>query len=115
MPIKATKAICSPSRSKLEMLSLVCFDLARRQNTRGLGLIYPGPSKPNSIVASMTTDDVYTSKKAFLEGQVRRLSAHLGPSRQYRALAASAEDNDRLSDTLVDNAIYKGIHTTDFD
>ena len=57
------------------------------------------------------TEDVYTRKKAFLEGQVRRLATTLGPSRVYRAAAASSsiDDNDRLSDTMVDNAIYKCI------
>lgn len=57
----------------------------------------------------MSTDDVYSRKKAFLEGQVRRLTTTLGPSREFKAAAASAtsEDGDRLSETMVDNAIYK--------
>ena len=57
----------------------------------------------------MTTDDIYSRKKAFLEGQVRRLTTTLAPSREYKAAAASAaiEDHDRLSETMVDNAIYK--------
>jgi Kinetochore complex Fta4 of Sim4 subunit, or CENP-50 len=56
-------------------------------------------------------DDVYSTKKAFLEAQVRRLSSALGPSRGYKAAAASAsvEDQDKLSDTMVENAIYKCI------
>jgi Kinetochore complex Fta4 of Sim4 subunit, or CENP-50 len=59
----------------------------------------------------MTTDDIYSRKKAFLEGQVRRLTTTLAPSREYKAAAASTtvEDNDRLSETMVDNAIYKRI------
>ena len=59
----------------------------------------------------MTTDDVYSRKKAFLEGQVRRLTTTLAPSREYKAAAASAQvqDSDRLSETIVDNAIYKCI------
>lgn len=59
----------------------------------------------------MTTDDVYSRKKAFLEGQVRRLTTTLGPSREYKAAAASTtvQDNDRLTETMVDNAIYKCI------
>ena len=61
------------------------------------------------VQLTMSTDDVYSRKKAFLEGQVRRLTTTLGPSREYKAAAASAtvEDGDRLSETLVDNAIYK--------
>lgn len=57
----------------------------------------------------MSTDDVYSRKKAFLEGQIRRLTTTLGPSREFKAAAASAtvEDGDRLSETMVDNAIYK--------
>lgn len=55
----------------------------------------------------MSTDDIYARKKAFLEGQVRRLTTTLGPSREFRASAASAEHQDKLSDTMVDNAIYK--------
>ena len=56
-------------------------------------------------------DDVYSKKKAFLEGQVRRLATALGPSRVYKSAAAlpSVEDQDRLSDTMVENAIYKCI------
>ena len=58
----------------------------------------------------MTTDDVYSRKKAFLEGQVRRLTTTLAPSREYKAAAsANVEDNDRLTETMVDNAIYKCI------
>jgi Kinetochore complex Fta4 of Sim4 subunit, or CENP-50 len=57
------------------------------------------------------TDDVYSRKKAFIDGQVRRLATTLGPSREYKAAAVSAsvQDNDRLSETVVDNAIYKRI------
>ena len=55
----------------------------------------------------MSTDDIYARKKAFLEGQVRRLTITLGPSREFKAAAASAEHQDKLSDTMVDNAIYK--------
>jgi hypothetical protein len=58
----------------------------------------------------MSTDDVYSRKKAFLEGQVRRLTTTLGPSREYKATAAASttvEDGDRLSETILDNAIYK--------
>ena len=55
----------------------------------------------------MSTDDIYARKKAFLEGQVRRLTTTLGPSREFKAAAASAEDQEKLSETMVDNAIYK--------
>ena len=57
----------------------------------------------------MATDDVYSQKKAFIEAQVRRLTTTLGPSREFKVAAASSsvEDKDRLSDTVVDNAIYK--------
>ena len=57
----------------------------------------------------MTTDNIYSRKKAFLEGQVRRLTTTLAPSREYKAAASSTnvQDNDRLTDTMVDNAIYK--------
>jgi hypothetical protein len=57
----------------------------------------------------MATDDVYSQKKAFIEAQVRRLTTTLGPSREFKAAAASAtvEDKDRLSETVVDNAVYK--------
>jgi len=59
----------------------------------------------------MSTDDIYSRKKAFLEGQVRRITTTLGASREYKAATASAtvEDGDRLSETIVDNAIYKCI------
>lgn len=64
----------------------------------------------------MATDDVYTAKKAFLEAQVRRLASALGPSRDYKAAASSAsvDDHDRLSDTMVENAIYKCIFPRQF-
>jgi hypothetical protein len=62
------------------------------------------------VFVVMSSDDVYSSKKAFLEGQARRLSVSLAPSRQYKRMAASAEDKDRLSDTVVDNAVYKCLH-----
>jgi len=55
----------------------------------------------------MSTDDIYARKKAFLEGQIRRLTTTLGPSREFKAAAASAEDQDKLSDTMVENVIYK--------
>ena len=57
----------------------------------------------------MTTDNIYSRKKAFLEGQVRRLTTTLAPSREYKAAASSGnvQDNDRLTETMVDNAIYK--------
>ena len=56
-----------------------------------------------------TEDDVYSRKKSFLEGQVRRLTATLAPSREYKAAASSAnvQDSERLSDTVVENAVYK--------
>ena len=59
----------------------------------------------------MTTDNIYSRKKGFLEGQVRRLTTTLAPSREYKAAASSAnvQDNDRLTETMVDNAIYKRI------
>jgi hypothetical protein len=55
------------------------------------------------------TDDVYSRKKAFLEGQVRRLGTTLGPSREYKAAASSVDllDHERLSETIVENAVYK--------
>jgi Kinetochore complex Fta4 of Sim4 subunit, or CENP-50 len=58
----------------------------------------------------MNTDDIYARKKTFLEGQVRRLTTTLGPSREFKAAAAaaaSAGDQNKLSETMVDNAIYK--------
>jgi hypothetical protein len=57
----------------------------------------------------MTTDDTYSRKKGFLEGQVRRLTTTLAPSREFKAAASSTnvQDNDRLTETMVDNAIYK--------
>ena len=59
----------------------------------------------------MSTDDIYARKKAFLEGQVRRLTTTLAPSREFKAAVASASvsDHDKLSETMVDNAIYKCI------
>jgi hypothetical protein len=59
----------------------------------------------------MTTDEVYLRKKAFLEAQVRRLATTLGPSREYRATATSSpvEENERLSETVIDSAVYKCI------
>jgi len=56
-------------------------------------------------------DDIYSRKKTFLEGQIRRLTATLAPSRDYKAAAASpnVEDQVKLSDTVVENAIYKCI------
>jgi hypothetical protein len=59
----------------------------------------------------MSTDDIYARKKAFLEGQVRRLTTTLGPSREFKAAAAAAslDDHAKLSETMVDNAIYKRI------
>jgi Kinetochore complex Fta4 of Sim4 subunit, or CENP-50 len=54
--------------------------------------------------------DVYANKKSFIEAQVRRLTTTLAPSREYKsAVGAQAEDTERLSDTLVENAIYKCI------
>jgi glutamate racemase len=63
----------------------------------------------------MATDDVYTQKKAFIEGQVRRLTTTLAPSREFKSAAASSsvEDKDRLSETVVDNAVYKCTHHVD--
>ena len=57
----------------------------------------------------MSTDDIYARKKAFLEGQIRRLTTTLGPSREFKAAAASAsvDDHDKLSETMIENAIYK--------
>jgi len=86
----------------------VCFDFD--SVTRGLGLLnWPaGPVKTRCL--EMTTDeDVYSRKKGFLEGQVRRLTAPLAPSRKFKASASgdSVSDGDRLSDTVIDNAIYK--------
>jgi len=54
-------------------------------------------------------EDVYSRKKTFLEGQIRRLTTTLAPSRDYKAAAASpdVEDSDKLTDTMVENAIYK--------
>ena len=59
----------------------------------------------------MASESVYSQKKAFLEGQVRRLATTLGPSQEFKAAAASAElaDNERLSETVIDNAVYKRI------
>jgi len=56
-------------------------------------------------------DDVYSRKKTFLEGQIRQLTTTLAPSRDYKAAAASpnVEDSDKLTDTMVENAIYKCI------
>lgn len=59
----------------------------------------------------MTTEDVYSSKKAFIEAQVRRLTTTITPSRDFKAAAAAVEDNERLSDTVIENAIYKGTLT----
>ena len=69
-----------------------------------------GPAKEDDWQMT-TNEDVYSRKKAFLEGQVRRLTAVLAPSREFKARAARASvpDSDRLSDTIVDNAIYKCI------
>jgi Kinetochore complex Fta4 of Sim4 subunit, or CENP-50 len=61
----------------------------------------------------MTTDGVYANKKSFLDGQVRRLTVNLAPSRQFKAAAASAEDNERLSDTVVENAVYRGAYRSE--
>jgi len=57
----------------------------------------------------MTSDEVYKSKKAFIEAQVRRLTTTLAPSREFKATlaAASAESHDKVSDAAIDNAIYK--------
>ena len=56
----------------------------------------------------MTTEDVYANKKAFIEAQVRRLTTTLVPRREFKAaLAATDNDHDKLSETMIDNAIYK--------
>jgi hypothetical protein len=86
---------------------VVCFDFANLRVGKGcIGNTTNQASTPNW---SIGMDDVYSTKKAFLEGQVRRLSSTLGPSRGYKAAAVSAsvEDQDKLSDTMVENAIYK--------
>jgi hypothetical protein len=57
----------------------------------------------------MADDDVYSRKKTFLDAQVRRLTTTLAPSRDYKAAAANAEDGEKLTDTMVENAIYKCI------
>jgi hypothetical protein len=96
--------------------------LKEQQLTRGLGFleallstaefrwkITTHSDELEQVQLTMSTDDVYSRKKAFLEGQVRRLTTTLGPSREYKATAASTtvEDGDRLSETILDNAIYK--------
>src|SRR5271155_310599 len=98
---------------------MVCFDFERTPINRWVwGLVGGGEfrwkitthsDELEQVQLTMSTDDVYSRKKAFLEGQVRRLTTTLGPSREYKATAASTtvEDGDRLSETIVDNAIYK--------
>jgi len=57
----------------------------------------------------MASESVYAQKKAFIEGQIRRFATTLGPSQEFKAAAASGdlEDNERLSETVIDNAVYK--------
>jgi hypothetical protein len=59
----------------------------------------------------MTSTDVYASKKAFIEAQVRRLTTTLAPSREFKAALATAEDQDKISEAVIDNAVYKRILT----
>ena len=98
---------------------MVCFDFERTPINAWVRALVVGvefrwkitthSDDLEQVQLTMSTDDVYSRKKAFLEGQVRRLTTTLGPSREYKATAASTtvEDGDRLSETIVDNAIYK--------
>jgi hypothetical protein len=100
---------------------MVCFDfegaainawvrgLVVLLSTGDLWKITTHSDELEQVQLTMSTDDVYSRKKAFLEAQVRRLTTTLGPSREYKPTAASTtvEDGDRLSETIVDNAIYK--------
>jgi hypothetical protein len=104
---------------------MVCFDFEGapinawvrvpwRDSLEGISRADQSPSnfdELKQVEFMMSTDDIYSRKKAFLEGQVRRITTTLGASREYKAATASAtvEDGDRLSETIVDNAIYKCI------